>query len=143
MTVERVNYAAVIVAAVADFVLGAIWFTVLQKPWLASLGKTLDELRQQGNATLAYLVAFGADLIMAWVLARFMIAVGKTSVAAGMGLAGLLWLGFTATTMATAFVFEARPVEGFAIVAGYPLVGMLVMGTILGAWKRKDGSQVA
>jgi hypothetical protein len=137
MNGERVHYPAVILAAVAHFVLGAIWFTVLQKRWLASVGKTLDELRQQGNATVAYVVAFGANLIIAWVLARLMIATGRTTVAGGMGLAALLWLGFTGTTMATAFVFEARSLEGFAVIAGYPLVGMLLMGIILGAWKKK------
>lgn len=140
MNDERVNYPAVIVAAVAHFVLGAIWFTVLQKPWLASVGKTLDELRRQGTATVAYIVAFGADLIVAWVLARLMIATGRTSVLGGVGLAALLWLGFTAATMATAFVFEARSLEAFAITAGYPLVGMLLMGAILGSWKKKSAA---
>ncbi|HXJ91660.1 MAG TPA: DUF1761 domain-containing protein [Terriglobia bacterium] len=137
MSGERVNYPAVILAAVVHFVLGSIWFTVLQRPWLASVGKTLAELRQQGNATLAYVVAFGANLIIASVLARLMIALGKTGVACGMGLAALLWLGFTATTMATALVFEAQSLEAFAVIAGYPLVGMLLMGAILGAWKKK------
>ena len=134
---ETVNYPAVILAAVAHFVLGAIWFTVLQKPWLASVGKTLGELMREGNATLGYVVAFGANLIIACVLARLMIALGRTTVMAGIALAALLWLGFTATTMGTAFVFEARSLEGFAIIAGYPLVGMLIMGAILGAWKKK------
>jgi len=133
----RVNYPAVIVAAVAHFVLGAIWLTILQKPWLAAVGKSLNELRQQGNATLGYVVAFGANLIIAWVLARLMIATGRTTLVGGIGLAALLWLGFTATTMATAFVFEARPLQAFAIIAGYTLVGMLLMGAILGAWKRR------
>jgi hypothetical protein len=135
----RVNYPAVVLAAVAHFVLGAIWFTVLQRPWLASMGKTLNELRQQGNATLAYVVAFGANLVIAGVLARLMIAMGRTTIVGAMRLAALLWLGFTVTTMATAFVFEARSLDAFAIIAGYPLAGMLVMGAILGGWKKKAG----
>jgi hypothetical protein len=134
---KRVNSPAVIVAAVMQFVLGAIWFSLLQKPWLASVGKTLSELRQQDNATLAYVVGFGAALILAWVLARLMIITDRTTVMGGVGLAALLWLGFTATTMATAFVFEARSLKAFAISAGYPLIAMLLTGAILGAWKRK------
>lgn len=141
MNREGVNYPTVILAAVAHFVLGAIWFTVLQKPWLASVGKTLDQLSRQANATLGYVVAFGANLIIAWVLARLMIATGRTTVAGGVGLAALLWLGFTATTMGTAFVFEARSLQAFAIIAGYPLVGMLLMGAILGAWRKKASPQ--
>ena len=137
MNGEKVNYPAIILAAAVHFVLGSIWFTVLQKPWLDSLGRSLNELRQQGNAGVAYVVAFSANLVIAWVLARLMIATGKTSATRGMGLAALLWLGFTACTMATAFVFEARSLKAFAIIAGYPLAGMLLMGAILGAWKKK------
>lgn len=143
MNSQSVNYPAVIVSAVAHFVLGAIWFTILQKPWLAAIGKTMDQLTAQGNATVGYVVAFVSNLVMAWILARMMIATGRTTVAGGMALAGLLWAGFTATTMATAFVFEARTPEAFAIIAGYPLIGMLVMGAILGAWKKKQRAGAA
>jgi len=51
---------------------------------------------------------------------------------------GLLWLGFTATTMATAFVFEGRSIEAFAVIAGYPLAGLLIMGAILGPWQKRS-----
>ncbi|HUI44105.1 MAG TPA: DUF1761 domain-containing protein [Terriglobia bacterium] len=133
----KVHYPAVIVAAVAHFVLGAVWFTVLSKPWQAAIGKTMAELSQTGNATLGYVVAFVANLIIAWVLARLMITAGRTTPSGGMALAALLWLGFTGTTMGTEFAFEARSLEAFAIIAGYPLIGMLIMGAILGAWRGK------
>lgn len=143
MNGRRAYYPAVIVAAVAHFVLGAVWFTVLSRPWLAAIGKTMEELTREGSATVGYVVAFAANLVIAWVLARLMIATGKTTLTGGMALASLLWLGFTATTMGTAFVFEARSIEGFAIIAGYPLVGMTIMGAILGAWRGKQSAVAA
>jgi hypothetical protein len=50
---------------------------------------------------------------------------------------GLLWLGFTGTTMATEFVFEGRTLAAYGIAAGYPLAGMLIMGAILGRWQKQ------
>jgi hypothetical protein len=137
MNNQRVNYLAVVVAAVAHFLLGAVWFTVLQKPWLNAVGKTMDQLAAQTNATVGYVVAFVSNLVIAWVLARLIIATSRTSLAGGVAMAGLLWFGFTATTMGTAFVFEGRNAEAFAVIAGYPLVGMLIMGAILGAWQKR------
>ena len=135
MNGQRVNYIAVVVAAVAHFLLGAVWFTVLQKPWLEAIGKTMDQLT--GSPALGYVVAFVSNLIIAWVLARMIIATGRAGLAGGVAMAAILWLGFTATTMGTAFVFEGRSLEAFAVIAGYPLVGMLVMGAILGAWRKR------
>ena len=135
MNRRTVYYPAVIVAAVAYFVLGAIWFTALSKPWQAAIGKTMAELGREGSPTVGYGVAFASNLVIAWILGRLMIALGKATVAGGVTLAALLWLGFTATAMATEFAFEARSLEGFAIIAGYPLVGMIIMGAILGAWR--------
>jgi hypothetical protein len=139
MNGRRVNYFAVLVAAVAYFVLGAIWFTALQKPWLAAIGKTADELT--GSPATGYVVAFVSNLFMAWILARLIIASGRASLWGGVAMAALLWLGFVATVMATEFVFEGRTLQALAIIAGYPLAGMLIMGAILGAWQKRAVSR--
>jgi len=136
MNGRKINYIAVVVAAVAHFVLGAIWFTVFQKQWLAAIGKTVDQLT--GNEALGYVVAFACNLIMAWMLAWLITQTGRTSLAGGLAMAALLWLGFTGTTMATAFVFEGRTIEAFTVIAGYPLAGLLIMGAILGLWQKRS-----
>jgi hypothetical protein len=137
MNGHRVSYAAVIVAAVAHFVLGAVWFTILSAPWLAGIGKTREELMRTGSPTLAYVIAFVSNLVMASILAWLISATGRPTVARGALWGALVWLGFVATTMGTAFVFEARSLESFAITAGYPLAGLLIMGAIVGGWTKK------
>ena len=129
---------AVIGAAAAHWVLGAIWFTVFQKPWLKGIGKTMVELSASGTpASLGYVVAFISNLAIAYVLGWLILATGPQTVGRGLQMAVLLWFGFVATTFATSYVFEARSFEIFAISAGYPLAGMLLMGSILGGWKAK------
>lgn len=135
---RRVNHIAVVVAAAVYFVLGAIWFTALRKPWLEAIGKTPDQLT--GGPATGYLVAFISNLIIAWMLAWLIIALGRKGLLAGAATGALLWLGFTATTMATEFVFEGRTLGAYGIIAGYPLIGMLVMGAILGRWQKRSAS---
>ena len=134
----KVNWVAVIVAAIAHFVLGAIWFTAFMQPWLSGIGKSMEQLKAEaGNATLAYVIAFLCNVVMARVLAQVIIATGESSAFHGMKVAMFLWAGFVATTFMTEYAFEARHVSLWAINAGYPLVGLLIMGAIIGAWKAK------
>lgn len=135
MNGRRVNYIPVVVAAVVYFVLGAIWFGVFRRPWLAAIGKTADQLT--GSAAPGYVVAFISNLIIAWVLAWLIMQTGRTTLTGGLAIGGLLWLGFTGTTMATEFVFEGRTFAAYGIIAGYPLAGMLIMGAILGRWQKQ------
>lgn len=49
----------------------------------------------------------------------------------------LLWLGFVLTTWATEYVYEVRPWSLLGINAGVWLFGMVIMGAIVGGWKKK------
>ncbi len=45
------------------------------------------------------------------------------------------WLGFVAALMAASVIYEHGPFKYFAINAGYRLVSMMAMGSILTLWK--------
>lgn len=139
MTVKAggINIWAVVVGAVAYWMLGAAWFTTMQQPWLTSIGKTLEQVQKEGvNAGLAYGFAFLCNLIIAYVIGWVTVATGDQTLARGATIGAVLWVGLVATTIGTAFIFEARSFAGFWLTAGYPLVGMLLMGAIVGAWRK-------
>lgn len=140
---RETNYVAVVTAAAVHFVLGALWFSALMHPWLAGIGKTYQDLAREGSPVIAYVVAFASDLVLAWVLSWLIRATGCDSMAGGILTGAVLWLGFVATTTATEYVFEARSFEVFAINAGYPLAGMLIMGGLLGAWKKRPAAEAS
>ena|ERR1700675_941082 len=133
----KTNWLAVIAAAIAHFLLGAIWFTGLKDAWLAGTGKTEQELMQQGSPAMAYSIAFVCNLIMALVLAKVIAASGRWSATGGMRVGLVLGFGLAFTAIVTELVFEARPPSFLWIAGGYPVVGCIVMGAILGAWKPK------
>lgn len=135
----KVNWWAVLVASVVHFLLGAVWFTLLMKPWLAAIGRSEAEMHTLAAQAgiMPYVVAFVCNVVLARVLAQIVIATGKPSALYGARIAFYMWGGFVATTFLTEYVFEARHVSAFAINAGYPLIGMLIMGAIVGGWTRK------
>lgn len=45
------NFVALAVAALAGFGFGAAYRTLLSKPWLDSVGKTAEEIKQSRSAT--------------------------------------------------------------------------------------------
>ena len=91
-----------------------------------------------GQATaLPFIGAFIANLVLAYVLAWLVARTGETSATRGAKLGALLWVGLVATTMGTEIAFELRSLQFFLITAGYPLVGLLLMGAIVGGWRKK------
>jgi hypothetical protein len=141
MNTGKINSFAVVVAALAYWLLGAAWFTILSQPWLASIGKTMDQLKLEGvNPGVAYAVAFFCNLVIANMLGWVIVRTGEQTALRGMMIGAMLWAGFVGTTIGTAYIFEARSLEGFALTAGYPLVGMLLMGAIVGGWKKRPAA---
>lgn len=139
----KANWLAVIAAAIAHFVLGALWFSSMKGAWLAGIGKTEQELLQQGSPALAYSIAFVSNLIMALVLAKVIAASGRQSATGGMRVGLVLGFGLAFTAMVTELVFEARSTQFLLIAGGYPVVGCILMGAILGAWKPKGAASGA
>lgn len=144
---RKVNWTAVLVASVVHFLLGAVWFTVFKNPWFQALGTTEQEMMAKagpGPIFYPYIVAFLCNVVIARVLAQVILATTAVpTMLHGIRVAFYAWGGFVATTFLTEYVFELRSWTGWSIVAGYPLVGMLLMGAILGAWQNKVATPIA
>ena len=132
MDFANVNYLAVIVAAVAGFAVGAVWYAFLfSKPWLAAVGFTEADVKQ-GRSALPFIFSGIALLIMAWVLST--IVAPADGIGRGILVGLLLWLGFTATTTVVNYAYAARKPALTAIDAGHWLAVAVVMGAIIGAF---------
>jgi uncharacterized protein DUF1761 len=138
MPVVRHNPFAIAVATLVYFFLGAVWFTMFMNPWLAGIGRTMESLKTSGAPPwLSYVVALIMTAIIATALSWIIQATGPQTATRGATIAAALWLAFVFTTWATEYAFEARGLSILAINTGYPLVGMLLMGLIIGGWKAK------
>ena len=136
---NKVNPGAVIVAAIVDWLAQAGWFTAFSRIFTEGLGLTPEQV-EAGKSHMSpwpFVIAFVANLVMALVLAKVIAWVGEWSASGGARVGLILGLGIAFTAMATANVFEQRPLSFILVSAGYPVVGCIIMGAILGAWKPK------
>ena len=94
-----INIWAVLVAAVGYWLMGAAWFTILRDPWLASVGKTMEQLQGAVNAGVAYSIALVSNLIIAYVLGWVVVRTGEQTAVRGITVGALLWVGLVGTTI--------------------------------------------
>jgi len=131
-----INYLAVIIATLAGFGLGAVWYMVLGKAWMRAMGKTEAELTPKSDAAKAmpFIIALLALFVMAWMLAGVMAHMGQVSVRGG-SLAGFfVWLGFVITTMGVNHAFGGAKPMLTLIDGGHWLAVLVVMGAVIGAF---------
>lgn len=142
MTFSGVSYLGILIAAIAGWVVGAIWYTVLARPWMEAQGKTPREFKALRAAHwksapwLPFVAVFVADIVMAWVLAGLLAHLGAAAVTVWNGVISALfvWVGFVATTIATNNMFGMRRFMLTAIDAGHWLAVLVVMGIVIGAF---------
>ena len=93
MTFAGMNYWAVLMAAVAAWMLGALWYSMLAKWWMEAAGVTNPRMEYSARAFLPYVIAFVAALVMAWVLAGIMGHLGRLTIKNGVISGAFCWLG--------------------------------------------------
>jgi hypothetical protein len=124
------NWLAIFVAALAYFLLGALWYgPFFGKIWAA--GMNIDPT-QGGSMAAGYAITFVGNLLLATVFARILSLAPATGDA--LMLAFWLWLGFVATTLTITALWDSRPRAVAAINVGYHLAGMLVAALVLSMW---------
>jgi hypothetical protein len=131
---EPLNYLAVLAAAVSAFVIGGLWYSpvLFQRAWMKANNLTDADVARGGQGKI-FGLAFVFALIMAFNLAMFLNAPDTTTGwGAAAGALAAIWVVFGIGTVA---LFERRPFAYTAINGGYWLVALVVMGTILGAWR--------
>jgi hypothetical protein len=132
----KVNWGAIIVAALVHFGFGAVWFITLSKRWVEGTRMSPEELQTYMSHinvwafVISFLCSIGMALVISWVIAGF----GKYNLFRGI-VAGLM-IGIVAgLAMITEMAFEMRTSTFMFICAAYPLIGSVLMGMVIGVWK--------
>jgi uncharacterized membrane protein len=139
MRFAGVSYLAILAAAVAGWLLGAAWYLVFSKPWQEAVGMTarkMSEAQKSPSFYVPFVVAFLAQIVMAWVLAGLIahLGPGQFTVKNGIISGAFCWLGFVLTTMLVNNSFAGRDRRLLLIDGGHWLAVLLLMGAILGAF---------
>lgn len=132
---SRLNYWAVLTAALSAFLIGGAWYSpaLFAKQWMAANRLAEADLKR-GNIALIFGGSFALALISALALAMF---IGPSSSLSFGAMAGaLVGFGWVGTSFGVTYLFERKPFILFLINAGYHIVTFMVMGIILSLWHR-------
>lgn len=129
-----INHPAVIVAAVSDLAVGAVWFSPLlfYKAWMGSSGMTEEKLKT-GSPALIYGLTFVLALIISYNLAAYL-DYPDTDALWGMT-AGLLAGVWAFCAFSILALFERKPLKYVLVNGFYMLIAFSLKGLIIGAWR--------
>ena len=135
MGLGSLNYLTVMAAAVASFVFGGVWYNVFSRQWMEAVGMSPERMQERGGIGL-YVLAFVAQLVMAWMLAGILLHLARgglpTTLWNGVVSGAFIWLGFVITTMVVNNGFAGRDAWLLLIDGGHWLIVLLLMGAIIG-----------
>src|SRR3989441_10933551 len=124
MPTANVNILAVIVAAVLTFVLGAVWYSpvLFAKQWMAAQGYTPEKLEamKQRGVTRAYAVSVLCYLVTAYVMALLASYTNATTLAQGLWLGFLSWLGVAPPGGVPPNKILGKAISRWGVAARYP-----------------------
>lgn len=126
-----INWLAVLLAAIATFVLGGVWYGPLfGNVWRRAEGAPEAMPQKAGHPAMVYGLSFVLMLIAAALLAVAAGPAPEIGRSTGIGLA--VGLGWVATAFGINYLFAGRRVALFAVDAGYNVVLFPLMGLIIG-----------
>ena len=135
---NELNWIAVIVAALAYFALGALWYSkaLFAKRWIADLKLDVND----PNAKKGMGMMFGGSLVL-----MFLQCLAIAIIAERMDIRGAGWMSgvklglttscfFCASQVGINYLYEKKPLSLFLINAGYAVVGNVIAGIIICSW---------
>ena len=131
-----IKWLAVLVAAAAYFLLGAIWYSFLfRDAWIKLSGVKMDD--PNAKKGVAGIMTFSFILVVITVigLALFAVRMGISGWMPGAKIGLVAGVCFCATAICNSYLYEKRPFGLHLINSGYNVVGCIIAGIILAVWR--------
>jgi hypothetical protein len=138
MQFVTVNWLSIVIAAVAAWLFGGIYYTALSKHWMAAQGKTMEQCQAEmaGKSGVAkaapFILVFICEIVIAWALYGILVHMNAFTLRGGVISAVLCWFGFVVTTMTVNNAFTGRRPMLTAIDGGAWLGAFVIIGAIVG-----------
>lgn len=131
----EINLLAVLAAAVAATVIGAVWYSpaVFGTYWMGLMGLKKSDMAKKQKQGMAkeYAISFLSSLVMAYVIGLFVVGINFEGAAA---ILFWIWFGFIATIQIGPCLWAGQKYGVFFLNSAYWLVTILVMGGIMSQW---------
>jgi hypothetical protein len=135
---SNANWLAIIVAAIAYYALGSVWFSLLfGKQWMALNGipEPTPERKEEMKKLLMpmLLKSLVMSLVMAFVIGLVGMSIGVHQLIGGIKL-GLALSAIGIIPLIMADMYLMKPLKLWFIDSGYHIVGITLMSIIIAVW---------
>jgi hypothetical protein len=136
-SLPSVNYLAVLVAGIAIFIVGGLWYSpvLFAKRWVALMGKSEDDIKKAAPGAVPFVIVFICALLTAYTLAIVLNHFGPVTLTRTILISILMWAGFAGATSFGSAMFSGTPRALWLINSGYNLVSFVVAAVILAFWR--------
>ncbi|MBN9259581.1 MAG: DUF1761 domain-containing protein [Hyphomicrobium sp.] len=135
MHVTGISYTAVLVAAVASFIFGGIWYGIFARQRMSAANGAERGPRAGGLTPMQFVITFIAQLVMAWMLAGILLHVTRGGIPLTMRnaliSAILIWVGFVMTSLAASNALQGTRFSVTLIDGGHWLGVLLIQSAVL------------
>lgn len=134
---SHMNWLAILVAAIAYFALGAIWYSkaLFATKWAAAVGLDMSDPDKSKGLAKMMIGSFLLILVTCIGIAFFVTRFDLTQLMSGIKLGLITGICFATTAVSISFIYESRPGVLYFIDCGYHLVGHIAAAIILVLWR--------
>lgn len=133
------NFWPILVSALVSFGIGALWYSpiLFGKEWMSLMkisDSDIDDAKSKGMWR-SYIIHFIANIVSFGVLAFFIATSSASTAGDGAFLGFIAWLGFIAPIGISNLLWRRDPIKLVIIDTLQVLIGLVISGAIIGAWK--------
>ena len=139
MAFVTVNWLSIVVAAIAAWLFGGVYYTALGKVWMAAQGKTMEQCQAEmagksgAQKAAPFILVFIGEIIIAWALYGILVHMNAFTLRGGVISAALIWFGFVVTTVTSNYAFHGRKAMLIVLDTLAWLGAFLIIGAIVGS----------
>ena len=121
----------ILLSVIAYMIIGSFWYSgaFLGKTWQKLVSPNFDKMDRE-KLIAAVVSSAAAAFVMASVLNYLMIEFEVSTIVQALSFGGMLWLGFSATSIFVNNMYQQKPVRLTLVDSGYQLVSLLAMSVI-------------
>ncbi len=134
---SQINWLAVLVAAVAYFLLGAIWYSFLfRDAWIKASGVNVNDPNAKKGVAGIMIASFITIVVTSIGLAFFITRIASWGWMSGLKVGLIAGICFCATAICNSYLYEKRPLALHLINSFYNIVGCIIAGIIIAVWMK-------
>ncbi len=132
---SHLPWLAILIAGIAYFGLGAIWYSVLfRNAWIKASGVNVNDPNMKKGVAQTMLSSLVLMIVASLGIALFLSKIPGDTWMTGAKVGLVAGICFSATAISISYLYEKRPMALHLINAGYNVAGCVVAGIILAIW---------